>query len=314
MATQIAIDAEIGGQRPETPQEAVRKKYFKRLAKYTNRATVLYASAFSMDKSGSSSLGLTRQDLGLFKAALTGLKAEALDLIVHSPGGSIEVTERIVRMLRQRFNHIRVIVPQYALSAATALACAADVLVMDEDAALSPIDPDVSWLQHYVQHTESAQNLLGELAIVQGQLEKAGGESSLWKERLSQFPPGLLMRCKNSLNLSRQLVQTWLEAYLLKSAPDGAGQNAAAISGQLVGGKSYLSSSRLIDVQTARDLGLPVQLLTEDPKLNDLVLSVTYATLALFRTGDCLKIGENQLGNGYALHAPAAGYTAASRF
>ena len=313
MATQRDINAEIGGQRPEPPQEAVRKKYFKRLGKYTNRATVLYASAFSLGKSGSPSLGLTLQDLGLFKAALTGLKGEALDLIVHSPGGSIEVTERIVRMLRQRFTHIRVIVPQYALSAATALACAADVLVMDEDAALSPIDPDVSWLQHQEQHTESAQNLLGELAIVQGQLEKSGGESLLWKERLSQFPPGLLMRCKNTLNLSRQLVETWLEAYLLKSAPGAAG-TAAAISGQLVGGKRFLSSSRLIDVQTAREMGLQIELLAEDPKLNDLVLAVTYATLALFRTGDCLKIGENQLGNGYALHAPAAGHPAGGRF
>jgi hypothetical protein len=304
MVTQKAINAEIGGSRPESPPEAVRKKYFKRLAKHTGRATLLYASAFHLDTSASAGLRLTRQDLGLFKAALTGLKGEGLDLILHSPGGSIEVTERIVGMLRRRFQHIRIIVPQYALSAAAALACAADVLVMDETAVLSPIDPDVSWQQRREQHTETAQNLLGELAIVQGQMEKSGGDAPLWKERLAQFPPGLLMRCKNTLNLSRQLLETWLTNHLLKGMPDPAG-SAAEVAARLVGSKAFTSSSRLIDVQAARDMGLPIEILEEDPRLNDLVLAVTYATLAMFRSGECLKICENQLGNGYALHSAA---------
>jgi hypothetical protein len=305
MLTQRDINAEIGGQRPEPPQEAIRRKYFKRLAKHTGRATVLYASAFTLERSGSANLRLSRQDLGLFKAALAGLKEEELDLIVHSPGGSIEVTERIVAMLRRRFRHIRVIVPQYALSAAAALACAADVLIMDESAVLSPVDPDVSWQRRQELFTETAQNLLGELAIVQGQIEKSGGESLLWKERLAQFPPGLLPRCRNTLNLSRRLVETWLETYLLRGS--SAAGSAAAVTGRLVGGRQLLSSSRLIDVDSAREMGLPVELLSDDPRLSDLVLGVTYATLALFNSGECLKIGENQLGNGYALHAPAAG-------
>jgi hypothetical protein len=306
MVNQRYINAEISRQRPEPPQETVRKRYLRRLAKHTGRATLLYASAFHLGKSGSANLRLTRQDLGLLKAALTGLKGENLDLIIHSPGGSIEVTERIVAMLRQRFSHIRVIVPQYALSTAAALACAADALVMDETAVLSPVDPDVSWQRRQEHHTETAQNLLGELAIVQGQLEKSGGEALLWKERLQQFPPGLLMRCKNTLNLSRRLLETWLETCLLKAAPDPAAA-AASIGGRLIGGKQHLSSDRLIDVQAAREMGLPIELLAEDPKLSDLVMAVFYATMRLFYSGDCLKIGENQLGNGYALFGPAMG-------
>jgi ClpP class serine protease len=50
------------------------------------------------------------------------LKGKDLDLIVHSPGGSPEATEAIVTYLRSKFNDIRVIVPQAAMSAATMLA------------------------------------------------------------------------------------------------------------------------------------------------------------------------------------------------
>ena len=48
-----------------------------------------------------------------------GLEGDGLDLILHSPGGSPEAAEAIVSYLRSRFSHIRVIVPQLAMSAAT---------------------------------------------------------------------------------------------------------------------------------------------------------------------------------------------------
>lgn len=54
--------------------------------------------------------------------AVYGLRNEKLDLIVHSGGGSAEATDAIVSYLRQKFKHIRIIIPQAAMSAGTMLA------------------------------------------------------------------------------------------------------------------------------------------------------------------------------------------------
>ena len=68
-----------------------------------------------------------------------GIASENLDLILHSPGGFPEAAEGIVTYLRSRFQNIRVIVPQLAMSAATMIACAADEVVMGKHSFLGPV-------------------------------------------------------------------------------------------------------------------------------------------------------------------------------
>ncbi len=72
-----------------------------------------------------------------------GPQNKKLDLILHSPGGSPTAAEGIVTYLRSRFEHIRVIVPNLAMSAATMVSCAADVIVMGKHSFLGPIDPQL---------------------------------------------------------------------------------------------------------------------------------------------------------------------------
>ena len=78
-----------------------------------------------------------------YMRAMAGLELPQLDLILHSPGGTLPATQAIVRALRGRYDHIRVFVPQRAMSAATMLACAADQIIMAGFASLSPTDPMV---------------------------------------------------------------------------------------------------------------------------------------------------------------------------
>ena len=77
-------------------------------------------------------------------SALHELKGEELDLILHSPGGSLEVSEQVVTYLRSKYRHIRAVVPQNAMSAATMIACACDGIVMGKHSALGPIDPQIT--------------------------------------------------------------------------------------------------------------------------------------------------------------------------
>ena len=72
-----------------------------------------------------------------------GMERDQLDLILHSPGGSAEAAESIISYLRQHFSTMRVFVLQFAMSAATMTACAADQIVLGKHSFLGPTDPQV---------------------------------------------------------------------------------------------------------------------------------------------------------------------------
>ena len=66
-----------------------------------------------------------------------------LDLILHTPGGLVLSSEQIAHALCRHPARVTIFVPHYAMSGGTLLALAADEIVMDENAVLGPIDPQV---------------------------------------------------------------------------------------------------------------------------------------------------------------------------
>lgn len=66
-----------------------------------------------------------------------------IDLILHTPGGLVLATEQIARALIRHHAKVTVFVPHYAMSGGTMLAMAADEIVMDENAVLGPVDPQL---------------------------------------------------------------------------------------------------------------------------------------------------------------------------
>lgn len=66
-----------------------------------------------------------------------------IDLILHTPGGLVLATEQIARALIRHPAKVTVFVPHYAMSGGTMLAMAADEIVMDENAVLGPVDPQL---------------------------------------------------------------------------------------------------------------------------------------------------------------------------
>jgi len=66
-----------------------------------------------------------------------------IDLILHTPGGLVLAAEQIARALTRHQATVRVIVPHYAMSGGTLLALAADEIIMDPNAVLGPVDPQV---------------------------------------------------------------------------------------------------------------------------------------------------------------------------
>ncbi|MBW4506509.1 MAG: hypothetical protein KME64_08370 [Scytonematopsis contorta HA4267-MV1] len=66
-----------------------------------------------------------------------------IDLILHTPGGLVLATEQIARALIRHTAKVTVFVPHYAMSGGTMLALAADEIVMDANAVLGPVDPQL---------------------------------------------------------------------------------------------------------------------------------------------------------------------------
>jgi ClpP class serine protease len=66
-----------------------------------------------------------------------------LDLVLHTPGGLVLAAEQIARALHNHPAKVTVLVPHYAMSGGTLLALAADEIVMDENAVLGPVDPQI---------------------------------------------------------------------------------------------------------------------------------------------------------------------------
>jgi ClpP class serine protease len=66
-----------------------------------------------------------------------------IDLILHTPGGLVLASEQIANALAKHPGKVTVFVPHYAMSGGTLIALAADEIVMDANAVLGPVDPQI---------------------------------------------------------------------------------------------------------------------------------------------------------------------------
>jgi ClpP class serine protease len=66
-----------------------------------------------------------------------------IDLILHTPGGLVLAAEQIAFALCCRKAPTTVFVPHYAMSGGTLIGLAANQIVMDENAVLGPVDPQL---------------------------------------------------------------------------------------------------------------------------------------------------------------------------
>lgn len=74
--------------------------------------------------------------------------AVPIDLIMHTPGGLVLASEQIACALLRHPAKVTVFVPHYAMSGGTLVAMAADEIVMDPNAVLGPVDPQMGDPQH----------------------------------------------------------------------------------------------------------------------------------------------------------------------
>jgi hypothetical protein len=94
--------------------------------------------------SGGPDSTIDRSDIVHFNDLVYSLPAHCnIDFLLHTPGGDIDVAEKLISLLAVRLqpSRLRVVVPDFAKSAGTLMAIAADAIVMSDTSELGPIDP-----------------------------------------------------------------------------------------------------------------------------------------------------------------------------
>ncbi len=156
-----------------------------------------------------------------------------IDLILHTPGGLVLATEQIARALIRHEAKVTVFIPHYAMSGGTMLAMAADEIVMDENAVLGPVDPQLG--------NVAAASVLKVLEAKP--LDKIDDQTLITADL-----------ARKAINQVQRFVRTLLEDTIPRQKVDPA--NIDKIIDRLTTGQ--VTHDYPITVEEATDMGLPV--------------------------------------------------------
>jgi Serine dehydrogenase proteinase len=288
------------GSQPNAFDQA-RRKYLAALSAKTGRNSIVYYSGW-LQKGNLAQHGfrfdIVDSDKMGFMSTIKGLdKSKGLDLILHTPGGSIGATESIVHYLKSIFgNDIRAIIPQISMSAGTMIACSCKEILMGKYSNLGPIDPQINGIPTH--------GVIEEFNRAKKEITADPKSIPIWQTILSRYSPTLIGECEKAIKWSETMVTDWLKANMFASDPDKEIKVNAIIS-ELGSHALTLSHDRHLAIDILKDkLGLKIFPLESDKDLQDKVLSVHHSCIITLTQTQAFKIIENQEGKAYIQIAP----------
>jgi len=136
-----------------------------------------------------------------------------LMVIIETPGGYIDVAERIAMIFRHHYRRVEFLVPSYAMSAGTVLVMSGDAIWMDYASLLGPIDPQV-------ERNNQLVPALGYLEQYKRLVEKSAAGTLTTAELMylvQNFDAAELYRYEQERELSIALLEEWLVKYKFKN-------------------------------------------------------------------------------------------------
>ncbi len=202
-----------------------------------------------------------------------------LIVILETPGGFIEVAQRIADTLRRHYSQAEFVIPNYAMSAGTVLVMCGDAIHMDYFSILGPIDPQVRRLADGPMMPALGYLIQYERLIAKS---KAGKLTTAELTFLVQkFDPAELYRYEQARELSISLLKEWLVKYKFRNwkhtetrklavTATMRTQRAASIAKKLNDTALWHSHGRGISMEVlTRDLNLKIDDFGAHPPLND---------------------------------------------
>ena len=293
MPTWNDILKEIGSQ--PNAFDLIRRKYIKELSDKTNRNVIVYYSGW-LQKGNLAKHGfrfdIVDSDKMGFMSTINGLdKTKGLDLVLHTPGGSIGATESIVHYLQTIFgNDIRAIVPQIAMSAGTMIACSCKEILMGKHSNLGPIDPQING--------KPTHGIIEEFEKAKKEIAANPRSIPVWQTILSKYSPTLIGECEKAIKWSESMVESWLKSNMFDGDADKDVKSTAVIK-ELGSHALTLSHDRHLAPDLLKGLGLKITDLEADQDLQDKVLSLHHACIITMTQTPAYKLIENQDGKAY---------------
>jgi len=180
---------------------------------------------------------------------------EVLDVIIDSPGGEANVTEKLAIMCREHCKVLRAMIPNSAKSAATMWAISSDQVLMGYLSEIGPIDPQIRMVDPQGRITfVPAQSIIDSVGQIH-QMLQAGVDQRVAIGLIQKLDPAIIDVANKAINFSMQFAERWLSQYMLKDDHAKAKEIAEALSDN----RRWLSHGKRIGIKEALDLGLKVE-------------------------------------------------------
>lgn len=205
------------------------------------------------------------------------VKRQKLYIILTTTGGSAEIVERYVNILRHHYDVVNFIVPDYAYSAGTIFCMSGDSILMDYLSVLGPIDPQVPNKDgKYVA-------ALGYLDKINEFIDKAAkgtltNAELIW---LKELDLAEIRSFEQARDLTTDLLTKWLATYKFKNwtvHKDGTSvtkedkeNRAVEIAKELSDNKKWKSHGKGISISELRDLKLQIEDYSDNQELRSLI-------------------------------------------
>lgn len=189
-------------------------------------------------------------------------------IILDTPGGGVEVVERIVGVIRHHYDEVDFLVPDRAMSAGTVFVMAGDRIFMNYFSCLGPIDPQIVKDGKFVP----ALSYLNQYKLLHKKAE-SGQLNTAELVLLNNLDPGELYQFEQANKLSHDILTDWLSKYKFKDwnvhsstgapvTPEEKKERAEKIAEVLSDNERWRSHGRMISRDTLvsdQDLRLKIE-------------------------------------------------------
>jgi ATP-dependent protease ClpP protease subunit len=196
--------------------------------------------------------GIDRDDTAGFMEILHNVRpGQPIDLLLHTRGGDVDAAEKLINLVQATVegSALRIIIPDFAKSAGTLMALAADTLLMSDSSELGTIDPQI-WSTDGRGH-EICHSVLAYIDAYKRHADalKTNPDDPVAKTMLSKLDPTTLRNYEAIVNRARTFAEDQLKR---------KGRNFSSIASALLDTNRWPSHGQMVKWQDAREIGLDV--------------------------------------------------------
>lgn len=288
------IEIQKEGQ-PKGGPLSVLYRYIKAFERHSHRNIIIYYSGFLFAEGNT---GIQEEDMNGFMSAVHKMdKKKGLDLFLHTPGGLVSATEGIGNYLKAVFHdNIECYVPHMAMSCGTLLAMASKKIYMGKHSCLGPIDPAFG--------SYRADAVIEEFANARRDIAENPNLALLWQPILGKYPMTFLGECEKAKQVAEIVARKWLAEGMLANVANKESTIDAIVS-LFASHQNTKMHDRHISPFEAQASGMNIQLIEDDPALQDRVMSVHHAATNYCRSEGYARFISNTKGLGLFVRPPS---------